>query len=64
MSWISDVSKHMKRIVLMDDKVARLADNIDDMRAILTDHEKRLIRIETMIEMSGRQSGRDNLDSQ
>jgi len=64
MSWISDVSKHMKRIVLMDDKVARLADDIDDMRAILTDHEKRLIRIETMIEMSGRQSGRDNLDSQ
>ena len=48
----------------MDDKVARLADDIDDMRAILTDHEKRLFRIETMIEMSGRQSGRDNLDSQ
>ena len=51
----------MKRLILLDDKVGQLADQIDDMRDIIMDHEKRLIRIETMIEMSSRQSGVDKL---
>ena len=62
MSWLSDVSQHMKRIILLDDKVERLADDFDELRKVVTEHEKRLIRIETMIEMSTRHSGVDKLD--
>jgi len=62
MSWISSLSGHMKRLILLDDKVGQLADQIDDMRDIIMDHEKRLIRIETMIEMSGRRTAVDKLD--
>jgi hypothetical protein len=36
----------------MQDKIERLADGLSRLSADVMDHEKRLIRIETMIEMA------------
>lgn len=62
MSWLSNLSDHLKRMVLLDDKIERLSKDLDGMRDVITDHEKRLIRIETMIEMGARHAGVDKLD--
>ncbi len=51
MSWISNTFAGIKRIMLLDADVARLQAAADKADAIGNDHEKRLIRIETLIEV-------------
>lgn len=64
MSWISDTFAGVKRLMLLDADVARLQRAADKADAIGIDHEKRLTRIETLIEVGrpsiqliGRQPG-------
>ena len=57
MSWVANLSGYLKKLVLIEKEVEDMADDIKELYGRTTDHEKRLIRIETMIEMSGRQSG-------
>ena len=64
MAWIENLSGYLKKLVLIEKEIEDMMEDIKDLEKNRADHEKRLIRIETMIEMSGRQSGRDNLDSQ
>ncbi|MBV9931610.1 MAG: hypothetical protein JO013_11790 [Alphaproteobacteria bacterium] len=52
MSWIGDTLAGMKRIVQLDSDVARLRASLEKTEAAVLDHEKRLIRIETMIELA------------
>ena len=52
MSWISDTFAGMKRIMQLDSDVERLRAAVEKLDTNVTDHEKRLIRIETMIEMA------------
>jgi hypothetical protein len=52
MSWIADTLSGMKRIVQLDTDVARLRSSLEKAEATALDHEKRLIRIETMIELA------------
>lgn len=52
MSWISDTFAGMRRIIQLDSDVERLRAAVEKTDAAVTDHEKRLIRIETMIELS------------
>lgn len=56
MSWISDLSSYLKKLVLLEKEIEDMATDLKDMQSIATDHEKRLIRIETMIEMGLRQT--------
>ena len=58
MSAWSDIKGSIRKIILMQDKIDRLAKGVSDLSANVMDHEKRLIRIETMIEMA--QGRRDN----
>ncbi len=52
MSLLSEVIKYGKDIVLLGERVDALAAERRDMTRQLEDHERRLIRIETLIEFS------------
>jgi hypothetical protein len=52
LSWISDTFAGMKRIIQLDSDVERLRQAVEKIDTAVTDHEKRLIRIETLIELS------------
>lgn len=52
MSWIGDTFAGMKRIIQLDSDVERLRQAVEKVDDTVVDHEKRLIRIETMIEMA------------
>jgi hypothetical protein len=51
-SWISDVVAGMKRVIQLDNDVERLRTAVEKTESTVTDHEKRLIRIETLIELT------------
>lgn len=52
MSLLSEVIKYGKDIVLLGERVDVLAAERREMTKRLEDHERRLIRIETLIEFS------------
>jgi ASC-1-like (ASCH) protein len=52
MSLLSDVIKYGKDIVLLGERVEALTAGRKEMTIRLEDHERRLIRIETLIELS------------
>lgn len=57
MSAWSDIRDSVRRVILMQDKIDRLASGLTRLSADVMDHEKRLIRIETMIEMAQARHG-------
>jgi hypothetical protein len=59
-SWLGDAFSYFRRLTLLDNEVARLVRVTDAMNAQITDHDRRLIRIETLIEF-GRPSGSPRL---
>jgi hypothetical protein len=52
MSLLSEIIKYGKDIVLLGERVDALITGRKDMIERLEDHERRLIRIETLIELS------------
>jgi len=52
MSLIAEVIKYGKDIVLLGERVDALMVVMKETTALLEDHERRLIRIETLIELS------------
>ena len=52
MSFIAEVIKYGKDIVLLGERVDVLVAGRKETTARLEDHERRLIRIETLIELS------------
>ncbi len=40
-----------KRIVILDEKIERIRDDISELKAASRDHEGRLIRVETLIQI-------------
>jgi ASC-1-like (ASCH) protein len=52
MSLIAEVIKYGKDIVLLGERVEALTAGRKEMTVRLEDHERRLIRIETLIELS------------
>jgi len=52
MSLIAEVIKYGKDIILLGERVDALMAGRKDITARLEDHERRLIRIETLIEIS------------
>jgi hypothetical protein len=57
MSLLSEVIKYGKDIVLLGERVDQLVSQRKEMLAHLEDHERRLIRIETLIELSQARRG-------
>lgn len=52
MSLLGDIIKYGKDIVLLGERVDQLVAQRKDMQGKLEDHERRLIRIETLIEFA------------
>jgi hypothetical protein len=55
-AW-TDIRDSVRKIILMQDKIDRLATGLSRLSAEVMDHEKRLIRIETMIQMAQTRRG-------
>ena len=52
MSWIGDTVAGIKRIIQLDTDVARLQRDVREAERMVADHERRLVRIETLIEVN------------
>lgn len=58
MGTLGDIVDGIKRVIEIEGDVKRLAGQVEKMSDNISDHEKRLIRIETMIEMAQSRSVR------
>lgn len=52
MSVLDRILTGLKELVVMREDLARLGNSLRELAGDVRDHERRLIRIETMIEMS------------
>jgi hypothetical protein len=52
MSTLKDVMSAMKEVLLLTDKVDRVGTVLSEMSGELRDHDRRLIRLETMVEIA------------
>ena len=52
MSTVKDVISAMKEILLLTDKVERAGTVLSEISNELRDHDRRLIRLETMVEIA------------
>ena len=60
MSTVKDVISALKEVLLLTDKVDRAGMVLSEISSELRDHDRRLIRLETMVEISTtRQSNMD-----
>ncbi len=52
MSTWADLREGIRRAILMQERVERLTAGIEKMEERVLDHDRRLVRIETMIEIA------------
>jgi len=52
MSAIKDAIAAMKEVLLLSEKVDRAGNLLSEISAELRDHDRRLVRLETMVEIS------------
>lgn len=57
MSAWDELKNSIRKIVLMEEKLNQLSSGLSSMSERMMDHEKRLIRIETMIELAQARGG-------
>ena len=62
MGWIENLSSHLKKLMLIEHEMDKMSNDMDVLKSAMTDHEKRLIRIETIIEMGLRTGGNNRID--
>ena len=55
MSTLKDVVSALKEVLLLTDKVDRAGKMLSEISGELRDHDRRLIRLETMVEVGGSQ---------
>ena len=55
MSTLKDVISAMKDVLLLTDKVDRAGKLLSDISSELRDHDRRLIKLETMVDLAKRQ---------
>jgi hypothetical protein len=51
-SWIGDTVAGIKRIIQLDADVDRLERDVENVKAVVMEHEKRLVRIETLVDVA------------
>jgi hypothetical protein len=54
-STLKDVVSALKEVLLLTDKVDRAGKMLSEISGELRDHDRRLIRLETMVEVARRQ---------
>lgn len=52
MSWIGDTVAGIKRIIQLDADVARLQRDVENVKAVVMEHGRRLVRIETLVDVT------------
>ncbi len=52
MSALDRIMTSIRQVILMETKLQTLADGVEKVADLLMDHEKRLIRIETLVEVA------------
>ena len=55
MSTLKDVMSAMKEVLLLTDKVDRAGSVLSEMSRELCDHDRRLVRLETIVEIDRNQ---------
>jgi hypothetical protein len=56
MGAVSETIKVLKDVLRMRDDLDRLSKNVDKLATVTNDIDRRLIRIETMVEIAGRRN--------
>lgn len=51
MSWASDAIGAIRKIILLEDRVERLASQVDSLAEICKDMDRRLVRLEAKFEL-------------
>ena len=51
MSWASDAIGAIRKIVLLEDRVERLAGQVDSLAEVCKDIDRRLVRLEAKFEL-------------
>jgi hypothetical protein len=71
MSTVGDILAGLKKVILLEENVARLQGDVANLtndvrstREYAAEIDKRVVRIETMIEMSGRAGGQPRISDQ
>ena len=57
MSVVKDAVKAMKEMLLLTEKVAQAGNMLSEISKELREHDRRLVRLETMVEIAKAQSG-------
>ncbi len=58
MSAIKDAIEAMKEVILLSEKVERAGGMLSDISKELRDHDRRLVRLETLVEVAKASQGR------
>jgi len=58
MSTLKDVFSAVKEVLLLTNKIENLGKAVYDASIELKDHDRRLVRLETIVEMAQRQQNR------
>lgn len=61
MSAVDSLLGSIRRVILMESKLQDLAVGLKELSGRVVDHEGRLIRIETLVELAQRQGGQRRL---
>ncbi len=51
MSWAAEAFRALKKIILLEERVGQLADRVDGLGRLMTDMDRRLLRLETKMEV-------------
>lgn len=62
MSVIKDAVNAMKEVILLTDKVEKAGSALSEVSKELREHDRRLIRLETMVEISQFQSRQTKIE--
>ena len=62
MSIVKDSIKAMKEVLLLTDKIEQAGSLLSEISRELREHDRRLVRLETMVEIAQTQSGSKKLD--
>lgn len=51
MSWAAEAFRALKKIILLEERVTQLADRVDGLGRLMTDMDRRLVRLETKLDI-------------
>lgn len=61
MSALDRLRENVREVIVLGSEMKRLNDDVRDLALEVRDHERRLVRIETLIEVAGGRGGASRL---